>query len=67
MSLQLPAFAVRRATSATSKAHFYAVHEGIKPAAPASITPCLGPEYDDQWTRTDKRLGASAAAPTTTS
>jgi 3-phenylpropionate/cinnamic acid dioxygenase small subunit len=38
--------------TATSKAHFYAVHEGINHCAGEHYT-CWG-EYDDQWTRTDK-------------
>lgn len=37
---------------ATSKAHFYAVHEGTNHCAGEHYT-CWG-EYDDQWTRTDK-------------
>jgi 3-phenylpropionate/cinnamic acid dioxygenase small subunit len=36
--------------TATSKAHFYAVHEGINHCAGEHYT-CWG-EYDDQWIRT---------------
>ena len=36
--------------TAASKAHFYAVHEGINHCAGEHYT-CWG-EYDDQWTRT---------------
>ena len=38
--------------TAASKAHFYAVHEGINHCAGERYT-CWG-EYDDQWTRTEK-------------
>jgi len=38
--------------TAASKAHFYAVHEGINHCAGEHYT-CWG-EYDDQWTRTEK-------------